>query len=45
MKAKQQVKQKVVKPPKKRPGVVSKNNTSNIKNSKNYKKEYKGQGR
>lgn len=35
----------VGKPSKKRPGVVSKNNTSNIKNSRNYVKAYKGQGR
>ncbi len=33
------------KPKKKRPGVHSKNNTSNSKTSKNYKKKYKGQGR
>ncbi len=30
---------------KKRPGVHSKNNTSKNKQSKNYKKLYKGQGR
>ena len=30
---------------KKRPGVHSKNNTSSSKNSKNYVKAYKGQGR
>ena len=30
---------------KKRPGVHSKNNTSRSKNSKNYVKAYKGQGR
>ena len=30
---------------KKRPGVISKNNTSNNKKSKNYRKKYKGQGR
>ena len=29
----------------KRPGVHSKNNTSKNKKSKNYKKQYKGQGR
>jgi hypothetical protein len=29
----------------KRPGVHSKNNTSKNKQSKNYKKQYKGQGR
>lgn len=29
----------------KRPGVVSKKNTSSLKSSKNYKKAYKGQGR
>jgi hypothetical protein len=37
--------QKVKKPKSKRPGIVSKNNTSNIKTSKNYKKKYRGQGR
>jgi len=30
---------------KKRPGVHSKNNTSNSKASKNYKKKYRGQGK
>ena len=30
---------------KKRPGVHSKNNTSKNKNSKNYVKAYRGQGR
>ena len=30
---------------KKRPGIHSKNNTSNSKASKNYKKKYRGQGR
>jgi hypothetical protein len=35
----------IEKPSKKRPGVVSKNNTSNIKSSRNYKKAYRGQGR
>jgi hypothetical protein len=35
----------IQKPKKKRPGVVSKNSTSNIKRSRNYKKAYKGQGR
>lgn len=30
---------------KSRPGVVSKNKTSKIKSSKNYKKAYRGQGR
>ncbi len=30
---------------KKRPGVHSKNNHSNSKTSRNYKKPYKGQGR
>lgn len=28
-----------------RPGIHSKNNTSKNKNSKNYKKSYRGQGR
>lgn len=32
-------------PHKKRPGVISKCKTSKSKNSKNYKKAYKGQGR
>lgn len=30
---------------KKRPGIHSKNNTSNLKQSKNYQKKYKGQGK
>jgi len=30
---------------KKRPGIHSKNNTSRSKNSKNYVKAYKGQGK
>jgi hypothetical protein len=30
---------------KKRPGVISKNKTSRVKSSKNYKKAYRGQGR
>ena len=30
---------------KKRPGVHSKNKTSKVKSSKNYKKAYRGQGR
>lgn len=30
---------------KKRPGVHSKNNTSALKSSKNYKKKYRAQGR
>ena len=33
------------KPKRKRSGIVSKNNTSNIKESRNYKKRYKGQGK
>ena len=33
------------KPKKKRPGVHSKSKNSNSKNSKNYVKAYKGQGR
>jgi hypothetical protein len=33
------------KPKVKRPGVHSKNNTSGLKSSKNYKKAYRGQGR
>lgn len=32
-------------PKRRRKGIVSKNNTSNIKGSRNYKKSYKGQGR
>jgi len=31
--------------PKKRKGIVSKKRTSNNKNSKNYRKAYRGQGR
>ena len=30
---------------KKRPGIISKNKTSRVKASKNYKKAYRGQGR
>lgn len=30
---------------KKRPGIISKNKSSNNKNSKNYVKAYRGQGR
>ena len=30
---------------KKRPGIHSKNNASNSKKSKNYKKKYRGQGK
>jgi hypothetical protein len=33
------------KPQKKRPGVHSKKRTSNLKESKNYTKKYRGQGR
>ena len=33
------------KPKKKRPGVHAKSKTSKIKNSKNYVKAYRGQGR
>ena len=36
---------KETKPKKKRPGVHSKKRTSNSKNSKNYVKTYRGQGR
>ena len=36
---------KVIKVKKKRPNVHSKNNTSKLKSSKNYKKKYRGQGR
>ncbi len=35
----------VDRPQKKRPGVHSKSKTSNSKNSKNYVKKYRGQGR
>lgn len=38
-------KQFMAKVKKRRPGIVSKNNTSNLKNSRNYKKAYRGQGR
>jgi len=34
-----------VNPKKKRPGIVSKNKSSNHVNSKNYQKAYRGQGR
>jgi hypothetical protein len=37
--------QRRVKSKVRRPNVVSKNNTSSIKTSRNYKKKYKGQGR
>lgn len=33
------------KPKVKRPGVIAKTKTSNLKSSKNYKKAYRGQGR
>jgi hypothetical protein len=36
---------KVIKSKKKRKGIVSKNNTSNQVQSKNYSKPYRGQGR
>lgn len=36
---------KLVKPKVARPGVHSKTKTSKLKSSKNYKKQYKGQGR
>lgn len=36
---------KIEKPPVSRPGVHSKNNSSNHKNSKNYTKKYRGQGK
>jgi len=36
---------KIIKVKKKRPNVHSKNSTSKLKSSKNYKKIYKGQGR
>jgi hypothetical protein len=32
-------------PKKSRPGVVAKTKTSKLKNSRNYKKAYRGQGR
>ncbi len=35
----------VVSKSKKRPGVHAKSKTSKLKNSRNYKKAYKGQGR
>lgn len=31
-------------PKKKRPGIHSKKNSSNLKSSKNYRKSYRGQG-
>lgn len=39
------VKVHIARPRKRRPGVHSKKNTSKSKNSRNYKKEYRGQGR
>lgn len=36
---------RIEKPKVKRPGVHSKNNTSKLKSSKNYRKAYRGQGR
>lgn len=36
---------RIEKPKTKRPGVHSKNNTSALKSSRNYKKAYRGQGR
>jgi len=36
---------KLVKPKVARPGTHSKTKTSKLKSSKNYKKQYKGQGR
>ena len=36
---------RIEKPKVKRPGVHSKNNSSNLKSSKNYRKAYRGQGR
>lgn len=37
--------QLIAKPTRKRRGIVSKNKSSNHKQSKNYKKPYRGQGR
>lgn len=39
------VKLHIAKSRKKRPGIHSKKNTSKSKNSRNYKKSYRGQGR
>lgn len=36
---------KVIKSKVRRSGIVSKNNTSSIKTSRNYRKKYRGQGR
>lgn len=36
---------RIEKPKVKRPGVHSKNNSSSLKSSKNYRKAYRGQGR
>ena len=36
---------RIEKPKTKRPGVHSKNNSSSLKSSKNYRKAYRGQGR
>ena len=35
----------LVKPKRKNPGVHAKNKSSKLKNSKNYKKRYRGQGK
>jgi hypothetical protein len=43
--AKQQLSVKIEKPKKKRKGIHAKSKTSLSKNSKNYKKKYKGQGK
>lgn len=36
---------RIEKPKRRRPGIHSKNNSSALKSSKNYKKSYRGQGR
>lgn len=36
---------RIEKPKVRRPGIHSKNNSSNLKSSKNYRKAYRGQGR
>ena len=43
--AKQQLSVKIEKPKKKRKGIHAKSKTSLSKNSKNYRKKYKGQGK
>ena len=43
--ARQQISAKIYKPKVRRKGVHAKSKTSNSKDSRNYKKKYKGQGK